>query len=83
MPNRRVGKTDFVFNRDVLCSGEFSRCRGLVENLIEQYGVYLCVERNLSPHTLRNYLSDLRQFRQFLLAEGFAKDGGGKLPSRK
>lgn len=79
MPNHRVGKSDFVFNRDVLCSGEFSRCWGLVENLIEQYGVYLCVERNLSPHTLRNYLSDLRQFRQFLLAEGFAKDGGEKI----
>ena len=50
-----------------------------MEDLIEQYGVYLCVERNLSPHTLRNYLSDLRQFRQFLLAEGFAEDGGKKI----
>jgi integrase/recombinase XerC len=41
-----------------------------VADLIEQYGVYLRVERNLSPHTLRNYLSDLRQFEQFLRQQG-------------
>lgn len=40
-----------------------------MEDLVEQYGVYLRVERNLSPHTLRNYLSDLRQFQQFLVEE--------------
>jgi integrase/recombinase XerC len=40
-----------------------------VEELIEQYGVFLRVERNLSPHTLRNYLSDLRQFHQYLLQQ--------------
>ena len=41
-----------------------------MEDLIEQYGAYLRVERNLSPHTLRNYLSDLKQFQQFLHEEG-------------
>lgn len=37
-----------------------------MEDLIEQYGAHLRVERNLSPHTLRNYLSDLKQFQKFL-----------------
>ncbi|MBI4524259.1 MAG: tyrosine recombinase XerC [Deltaproteobacteria bacterium] len=37
-----------------------------MEDLIDQYGAYLRNVRNVSPHTLRNYLSDLKQFRQFL-----------------
>lgn len=41
-----------------------------MEELIEQYGQYLAQERNHSPHTLRNYLSDLRQFCTFLKASG-------------
>ncbi|MBI2987157.1 MAG: tyrosine recombinase XerC [Deltaproteobacteria bacterium] len=42
-------------------------------DLIEQYGAYLRVERNLSPHTLRNYLSDLKQFQRFLHHEGLCR----------
>ncbi|HEV2424817.1 MAG TPA: tyrosine recombinase XerC [Terriglobia bacterium] len=34
--------------------------------LIEKYTGYLQNERNASPHTLRNYASDLHQFRDFL-----------------
>jgi integrase/recombinase XerC len=45
-----------------------------VQDLIEQYGLYLRTERNLSLHTLRNYVSDLRQFHQFLLREGIGGD---------
>lgn len=45
-----------------------------MQDLIEQYSLYLRTERNLSPHTLRNYLSDLRQFHQFLLREGICED---------
>ena len=45
-----------------------------LEDLIQQYANHLRNERNVSPHTLRNYLSDLRQFCQFLeerkLADG-------------
>ena len=37
-----------------------------MEDLIKQYGSHLRLERNVSPHTLRNYLSDLRQFQEFL-----------------
>lgn len=45
-----------------------------MEDLIEQYGLYLKTERDVSPHTLRNYLSDLKQFRRFLVEEGVVKD---------
>ena len=37
-----------------------------MEDWIGQYENYLRIERNVSPHTLRNYLSDLRQFEEFL-----------------
>ncbi len=35
-------------------------------DLIERYVNYLQYERNASPHTIRNYRSDLEQFRRFL-----------------
>ena len=37
-----------------------------MDNLIERYAHYLRYERNASPHTIRNYRSDLLQFRDFL-----------------
>jgi len=40
-----------------------------MDDLIERYIQYLKYERNASPHTIRNYHSDLVQFRDFL-AEG-------------
>jgi len=46
-----------------------------VRDPIEQYGAYLRAERNVSPHTLKGYLSDLRQFSEFLINEGV---GGGE-----
>ena len=47
----------------------------LVEDLIKQFGHHLLTERNVSPHTLRNYLSDLRQFHQFAKGKG---EGAGE-----
>ena len=44
-----------------------------MEDLIEQYAAHLRLERNLSPHTLRNYLSDLKQFQQFLRQQGLCQ----------
>ncbi|HEY8369949.1 MAG TPA: site-specific integrase, partial [Thermodesulfobacteriota bacterium] len=37
-----------------------------MDALIERFAEHLRVERQASPHTLRNYLSDLAQFRDFL-----------------
>jgi integrase/recombinase XerC len=37
-----------------------------MDELIERYLQYLRYERNASPHTIRNYRSDLLQFRDFL-----------------
>jgi len=39
----------------------------IVEELIRHFADHLCGERNVSPHTLRNYLSDLVQFNRFLV----------------
>ena len=49
-----------------------------MEDLIRQYGEHLRIERNLSPHTLRNYLSDLRQFCQYLKAEEWCRGKEGR-----
>ncbi len=38
-----------------------------MDKLIERYVNYLRVEKNASPHTIRNYRSDLTQFRDFLV----------------
>ena len=46
----------------------------LVEDLIQQYADHLRNERNVSAHTLRNYLSDLAQFRQFLIDRALCLD---------
>ena len=37
-----------------------------MDDWIDEYANYLKLEKNVSPHTLRNYLSDLRQFEEFL-----------------
>ena len=38
-----------------------------MENATRDFGAHIEIERNLSLHTKRNYLSDLRQFQNFLL----------------
>jgi len=45
-----------------------------MDELIERYVNYLRYERNASPHTVRNYRSDLLQFRDYL-AQGRATTG--------
>jgi integrase/recombinase XerC len=40
-----------------------------MDELIERYLHYLQYERNYSPHTIRNYRSDLLQFRDYLRRE--------------
>jgi len=44
-----------------------------IEDAIRNFGIHMEVERNLSYHTRRSYLSDLEQFREFLLKNGVDK----------
>ena len=54
-----------------------------MENFIQQYAAYLRNERNVASHTLRNYLSDLAQLRQFLIEKGLCLDQDGIVDVRK
>ena len=49
-----------------------------MEDLIEQYEDHLRSERHVSPHTLRNYMSDLRQFHQFVKSAGIREEKTGE-----
>jgi len=46
-----------------------------MDELIQTYADYLRGERRVAPHTLRNYLSDLAQFREFLSERKLCLDG--------
>jgi integrase/recombinase XerC len=48
-----------------------------MQSLIDEYVRTLRVEENASPHTVRNYTSDLRQLRAFLLEHRLALDAAG------
>jgi integrase/recombinase XerC len=54
-----------------------------VESLIQQYAGYLRNQRNVSPHTLRNYLSDLAQFQSFLADRKLALAADGSVDASK
>jgi integrase/recombinase XerC len=54
-----------------------------VESLIQQYAAHLRNERNLSAHTLRNYLSDLTQFHNFLRERELALNRDGVVGAGK
>lgn len=41
-----------------------------MDDAIQGFAQHLEIERNLSPHTLRNYLSDLALFRKYLIEKG-------------
>lgn len=46
----------------------------MLEEYLRQFLEHLRYERNVSQHTLRNYSSDLGQFREYLLAKGKVTD---------
>jgi integrase/recombinase XerC len=46
----------------------------MLEEYLQQFLQHLRYERNVSTHTLRNYSSDLEQFRDYLLIKGKVSD---------
>jgi integrase/recombinase XerC len=63
---RRVFEDEFYF-RPQPCYIEISLGEPKrLDDWIERYGDHLKLEKNVSPHTLRNYISDLRQFEEYL-----------------
>jgi integrase/recombinase XerC len=56
---------------------------GFVEALVRQYLEHLRAERQVSPHTLRNYSSDLTQFYQFLRERESCLDSKGQVELRR
>ena len=54
-----------------------------MEKLIHHYADHLRNERSVSPHTLRNYLSDLAQFQRFLVERELAVDSDGGVDLQK
>lgn len=46
----------------------------MLEEYLQQFFQHLRYERNVSVHTLRNYASDLEQFRDYLLMKGKVSD---------
>jgi integrase/recombinase XerC len=54
-----------------------------MDDLIAAYSDQLRHERNFSSHTLRNYLSDLAQFHEFLRERELCLDAGQQVDPRK
>ena len=54
-----------------------------MEELIQQYADHLRNERSVSGHTLRNYLSDLEQFRRFLIEKELCLSAPDSVDARK
>lgn len=54
-----------------------------MDRAIEDFSRYLRIERNVSPHTTRNYLSDLSAFRAYLVNPGKVKRGGAEPLTKK
>ena len=54
-----------------------------MDDLIQAYADHLRGERHVSPHTLRNYVSDLAQFREFLAQRKLCLDDGDAVDAGK
>jgi len=54
-----------------------------MDRAIEDFSRYLRIERNASPHTTRNYLSDLSAFCAYLVSTGHVKGGDLSGPLKK
>ena len=54
-----------------------------MEELVQKYAEHLRNERTVSPHTVRNYLSDLAQFHRFLIERNLCLDSAGTVDIHK
>lgn len=54
---------------------------GILDEAINEFGRHVKYERNLSDHTRRNYLTDLKQYRMFLESKGGASNGEDGIPA--
>ena len=54
-----------------------------MDDLIQAYADHLRGERHVSPHTLRNYVSDLAQFRDFLAERKLCLADGDRVDANK
>ncbi|HHY60435.1 MAG TPA: tyrosine recombinase XerC [Clostridia bacterium] len=45
-----------------------------MEGWLSRYTLFLATEKNFSPHTVKAYLSDLEEFRQYLRSSGHEED---------
>src|SRR5437868_5109953 len=68
----RLGRLNIEWGIPVLASRGFGS--PAMQEYISRFGDHLRYERNVSEHTLRNYMSDLEQFLDFICPLGPSGD---------
>ncbi len=64
----------------VIANGNHREDRRFVDQAIRDFENHIVMERNLSPHTRRNYINDIRQFQEFLSENNMFIEKGNSGP---